>query len=287
MISALSAAVSCASLIGVVFRPHLLFAVLTAVALGATVIAIIFLFRIVGGRARLDRDFQEIRLDLSRLELAGKSVAETMAVIQRFDESHRKGQGEINGLGQDRSVLKREIDDIISRAVPELERTIASDGSIIAEIQKSSGCKTIEELGERLIAKREAESTVTRQITILTGLFEKGSGDNKKDIDLWHARVSELSLYRDKAPDVEFTEQIYQEKQDKKRAAEQRRDDVTSSLLAFRKRFEEVERQANTVLATKDEYINCDTSSDLASIAAKLSAFVRSMRKDGAQLWSQ
>ncbi|MBN2225296.1 MAG: hypothetical protein JW765_11505 [Deltaproteobacteria bacterium] len=274
LVSAVSAAVFCASLISVILRPHPLFTVLSAAALGATVVCITILSRIIVGRSRLERDFQEVRLDLARLELAGKSVPETLAAVQRFNEHYKKRFDEINGLRQDRSVLEREIADIVSRAVPEQERAVEAGRRAVADIQRNSGCKTIEDLAERLASRRDTDSVVARQVAILTGMFEKGTGNIKEDVELWRGKISELSSYREAAPGVEFTEQTYKEKQDEKRAAEQRLGQISSRLADFKKRLEQVERKANAVLATADDYIHCDTSSDLVSIAERLSAFI-------------
>ncbi len=255
LVSACSAAVLCFSLFGAIVRPHPLFIAVSAAALVATVVFVALLSRVVGARARLERDFQELRLDLSRLELAGKSVPETLANIQKFSEHYKKRLDEISRLRQDRSVLEREIGDILSVAVPRQEEAAGSAGRTIADIQRQTGCKTIDELGERLAAKREADATAAQQVTILAGRFEKGTGDIKGDIEGWRRRVSELSSYRDRAPGIKFTEPAYQEKQNEKKAAEQRTAELSSLLTDFRKRLEQVERQANVVLAPGDDYI--------------------------------
>ncbi len=280
LVSALSAAVLCASLIGMIFRPHPLFTVLSAAALGATVAGVVILFRVVGARARIERDFLEVRLDLTRLELAGKSVPETLANIQKFNELYKKRLDEINGLRQDRALLEREIGNIISEAIPRQERTAAAGGQTVADIQRRSGCRTVNELSEGIAAKRRAESVISEQTAILAVRFEKGTGDLKEDIALWQRKVAEFSAYRDKAAGIEFTEPAYQEKQEAKRAAQQRLTDTADRLADFKKKLEHIQRQAEIVLAPKDDVIFCETSVDLASIAARLSAFVREHESD-------
>jgi hypothetical protein len=251
----------------------MLFAGLAAAALMATVLCIVLLARVVGSRARIERDFQEVRLNLARLELSGKTVPETLANLQKFNDLYEKRLDEINSLKQDRTVVEREVGGIASEAIPRQEQKAATCRQTIDDIQRRSGCRTMKELSDMIGAKRRAELAISEETAALAGLFERGTGDPKKDIELWRGRVSELNSYRDKAPGVEFTEQIHRQKQEEKRKAEERRDEIASRLSVFGKRFEEVERQANSVLGSENEYIYCDTSSDLASIAEKLSAF--------------
>jgi DNA repair protein SbcC/Rad50 len=280
LLSALSAAVLCASLVGMIIRPQMLFTGLAAAAFLATTLCVAMLAWIVGGRARIERDFQEVRIDLARLELSGKTIQETLANLQKFNELYEKRLDEINGLRQDRTLLERQIGDIASEAIPRLEQKAATGRTTITDIQRRSGCRTVKELSDKIGARRRAESAISEGTAVLAGWFEQATGDAKKDIRLWRDRISELSSYRDTAPGIEFTEQIYRRKQDQKTAAEQRREELFAHLSAFRKRFEEVERQVNSVLATKDDYIYCDTSLDLASIAGKLSAFVSEHEED-------
>jgi DNA repair protein SbcC/Rad50 len=280
LVSAISAAVLCASLIAMILKPQMMFAGLAAAGFIATVVSIVLLARVVGGRARMERDFQEVRLDLARLELPGKTVPETLAAIQRFNEAYKKRLDEINGLRQERVVLEREVGNIISEAIPRQEQAAAAGGRVIADISRRSGCRTVNELGEKIAARRRAESAVSEQAGILSNRFEKGDGNLKEDIAFWRRKIAEFVPYRDKGVGVEFTERAYQEKQEAKRAAQERLAETSGRLTDFKKRLEHIQRQGEIVLAPKDDVILCETSVDLASIAGRLSVFVSEHEAD-------
>jgi len=280
LLSAISAAVLCASLVGIIIRPQILFTGLAVTSFLVTGVCVALLAWTTAGRARIERDFQEVKIDLARLELTGKTVQETLANLQKFNELYEKRLDEINDLKQDRAVLEREIRSIISEEIPQQEQTASTTGYTIIDIQRRCGCRTVKELGEKIAERRRAESAVSEQIAILSGRFGKGTGNPAEDITPWRQKVAEFSPYRGKAVGVEFTEFAYQEKQEARKAAQQVFAEVSSRLADFKKRLEYIKQQAEIILAPKDDVIFCDTSIDLSSIAEKLSAFVGKHQSD-------
>jgi exonuclease SbcC len=270
---------ACASLFGIVLHPHPLF-IGAALLLGVgAVVCFVLLMILSRQQAWLSGSLERIRLSLARFDLSGGTVAEINRNIQRFDEIYRTQAQELEAIRRKKGIAEGMIAENESK-VPRYELMIRAAEEVIAQIQRASRCETIDELGQKISLKLDTIEIAREQVKVIEGGFEKIGGSLDEQISAWEQQVRSLSPYGEKGRGVDFSERVYKQKQDEKKAAVDGLTEITQRLADFKKGLERVERQANEILQAGDNRIFCETAADLASVKERLASFISEHEAD-------
>ncbi|MEW5785413.1 MAG: hypothetical protein AB1767_10130 [Bacillota bacterium] len=270
--AAVAAAALVISLLGAVLSPSPFFIVTAAAsALAAGGLALSF-WRLHGERSALAVSLQRMRSLLSRYSLPAGSVEEVRAALQSVTEEHAAAQEELNRLQRSEDTLAAaaaELRQKIARLAEESEQLSRA----VDAVKLRSGTGALSEYAAQLKHKDELEQQADRQKTILHNLFE-GEGPTG-GLAHWESALQELESYKELAAAVKYSEKSAASLQEKRQTCLARIAALGEQTKQFAAALKDVEREANRILETGEDYLHCQTATDLREIGAIMRAFLR------------
>jgi len=264
------------SLLGLIFRPSVPFYIAAPLFLVATIAFWIHQFQRVRDKTWLAGAFERIKLTLAKFELSAKSVEKIYALLQHVDEEHRKKSDEIQEITRKKENLEEGIAELRNRTIPDEEKKINDAQRRIDDIRNKARVESRHEYQQGLKLRQQYEKTVDEEKGILRNLLGAQGKTVEDNIVFWHQELKTLESDQQPSKGIPYNEATVTQLKEGKDTAEATLDSLHENMAAFRKRLEEIEREANKILQPETEYLHCTTSIDLAAVRDTLRAFVSS-----------
>lgn len=262
-------------LLGIIIRPSLpLFLILAVVFLILAIVLWMLKLQIVRYKASLARDFESIRLALSRFELGGESIEEILSNIQRFDVGYRRKNEEFQHTERKKENLEGRIRELEDKRIPEIDKKIKEAEGRIDETKTDSKAGSLEEYMEGLLLKQKLEKSRDEYASVLRSHFGESHEKSEQNISDWEKKVGTLEKYREKAKGTKYSENAMSELEKEKQQIEEDLRKANSKIGSFQKKMAEIERKVNEVLRPGEEHLYCKTSVDLEGVRNRLQVFL-------------
>jgi len=262
------------SLLGFILKPSLPFYVAAPVFFLSAVFLLIPQLQQVRDKAWLAGAFEKIKVSLAKFESIAENVDQIYVYLQQFDEAHRARGDEIQEITRRKENLEESIAELRNKAIPNEEKRITDAKEKIDHIQRTAGVDSWQDYSKGLKLKQQGEKSLEREKGILQSRFGMKGDTWEHTIAYWNREVKALEVYRDKAKGIDCDEDVVTQLKEAKDASKARLADLHERMAAFRKRLEEIEREANKILQLETEYLHCKTSVDLNAVRDKLFAFI-------------
>jgi hypothetical protein len=223
----------------------------------------------------LASDFERIKLTLSPFGLSAESIEGILSNIQRFDLEYRTKSEYLQDLRRKKENVEGRIRELMDRKITEVDKEIRGAEDRIDRIKMESKQGSLEEYTKNLIRKQELEKLAGEYESVLKSHFGEISGNLEQDILYWEKGVGGLERYKGMAKDARYSEEAMSKLEKEKQQFEEILKEINGKMGAFQKEMAEVERKANEILLSEEEYLYCKTSVDLEGIKTKLHAFIK------------
>ncbi len=246
--------------------------------------AVLFLLLIISGSlyylsirklSEVSIDFQRLHSAAARYSWDADSLPRILEKIESFEDERRRTIDRLQDRRRHMQNLQDRIDEISQKTIPDVDRRIQSRKQEIDAIRNTSGEDTLQSYREKLQQKTEFNNVMQTQAALLKRDFGKQSENVNGNISYWQREIQELAQYKNKATGI-----VYDERQLRRFENENR--DLTGELEALHKQrsgiqaqMNDVERKANRLLQTGDEYVYCKTLHDLTVIQSMLKEFAQ------------
>jgi exonuclease SbcC len=264
------------SLIGLTLRPSLPFYIAAPVFFLTAVFLLTPHFQQARDKAWLAGAFERIKVALTKFESSAETVDQIYAYLQQFEEAHHARGDEIQEITRRKENLEESITELRNKAIPGEENKINDAQGLIDDIRKKSGAESWQVYQQGLKSRQQYEKSLDEERSILRNLLGVKGETVEENIAFWHQKLKTLETDRQPVKNITYNEAAVNQLKEAKDTAEATLDSFHDSMAAFRKRLEEIEREANKILLSETEYLHCTTSIDLEAVRDKLHAFVGS-----------
>ena len=264
------------SLIGLIFRPSLPFYIAAPLFLIAIIAFWMPQFQRVRDSAWTAGAFEKIKLTLAKFKWSVASMEEIYAHLQQFDEELRKRSDEIQEMTRKKENLEEAITELRNKAIPSEEKKIKDAQGRIDAIRSTSGAESRQAYQQGLTARQQHEKSADAEKGILRNRLGAKGETMKDNIKFWQQELKALEQYRDTAPGIPYDEAAVAQLKQAENTAQASLAALHNSLTGFRKRLEEIEKEANKILQLETDYLPCATSVDLEAVRDKLREFISS-----------
>jgi exonuclease SbcC len=269
----ISAVLLSIAILAVVLSPSPTFYGLLAFFLTSTIVFAILRFLFTQKKAHLAAVFERIRLIVSKLELDAESPEKLYSNIQKFEERYQEKSEELQGKRSNKEKLEDKINELRDKKIPDIENKIEEAEETIQEIKIKSKEESLEKYDEKLELKKELETSIGEQESVLKSHFGERGKRVEENILHWSEEVENLEEYKDKAKGIEYIRTAASTLDEKRRGCEENLREVNEKIESLRNEMKEVEREANDILKL-EEPLYCETSIDLNVIIDKLQSFI-------------
>ena len=245
------------------------------VALGVLllVVSLATTLKYVSNKAQLAKTFDSVKLSAAESNLGGNNIEEILSNIQKFDSEHRLLVTQHDDISLQKQIINNKVNQLRNEDLPTLEKEISRFDRQIEEIIQKSKVTSIDDYTSSLNKKRELEKTVDEQTTKLDLIFETDLEEMEQKIAFWEQEIKKLEGFKDKALSIKYSTEEKGKIEKKLEAVNAELEEITVKLDGFTEDFKEVERRANETLKLED-YIKCETSSELKAVKKVLSDFI-------------
>ena len=262
------------SLVGLIFRPSLPFYIAAPLFFVATFVLLIPQFQHIRDRAWLAGAFERITVALAKFKLSAESAEKIHALIQEFDEEYRTRGDEVQEITRKKENLEQGIAELRNRTIPDEEKKIKDAQGRIDDIRRKSGVESWQAYQQGLKSRQHHEKSVDEERGILRNLLG-AKGETVEDaITFWQQELKALEQYRARSHGIQYDEGVVAQLKEAKDTSEASLVALHDSMTVFRKRLEEIEREANKILQLETDYLHCTTSVDLEAVRGKLHEFI-------------
>jgi uncharacterized protein YhaN len=264
------------SLIGFILRPSLLFYIAAPLFLMATIALWVPQLQQARARAWSAGAFERIKLALAKFKWSMQSAEDIYARIQQFDEELHKRSDEIQEITRKKENLEESITELRNKIIPTVEKKIKDAHGRIDDIRGRSGAESRQAFQQGLIARQQHERSAGEERGILLNLLGTQGETLQDNMTFWQRALKALEQYRDAAPGITYDEAAVTRLKQAAATAEASLAALHERMAGFRKRLEEVEREANKTLQLEADYLPCATTIDLEAVRDKLREFIDS-----------
>jgi exonuclease SbcC len=264
------------SLIGLILRPSLPFYIAVPLFFMATIVFWIPQFQQVRERAWQAGAFERIKLALAKFKWSTQSAEDIYARIQHFDEELRKRSDEIQEMTRRKENLEEGITELRNKAIPMEEKKIEDAQGRIDAIRGASGAESRQAFQQGLAARKQHEKAADEEKGILRSLLGAQGEALQDNMTFWQRALKALEPYRASEQGIPYDEAAVTKLKEAAATAEASLATLHERMAGFRKRLEEVEREANKTLQPEADYLPCATSVDLEAVRDKLREFISS-----------
>jgi len=259
--------------LGIILNTSLPFYILAVFFLILMVISGVFKFQLIKDDAWLAKEFERIKLILSKYGLDAKDIGEILLNIQKFDEEYNKKNSELQDIKRKKENLEDKINELQNTAIANLDKKIKDAGDKIDEIKLKSGEESLEKYTEKIKSKQELERLKEEQKSILKSHFGGDSEILEKSISQWEKDIGILEEYKEKSKEIKYSEAAVSKMEEKKQEFEKRMKDINNKMESLQKEMEDVQGKVNKILGAEEEYLYCKTSIDLEAVKDILQRF--------------
>jgi exonuclease SbcC len=264
------------SLLGLIFRPSLPFYIAAPLFLMATIAFWAPQLQQARARAWSAGTFARIKLALAKFKWSMQSAEDIYARIQQFDEELRKRSDEIQEITRRKENLEESITELRNKIIPTVEKKIKDAQGRIDDIRGRSGAESRQAFQQGLIARQQHEKSAGEERGILRSLLGAQGETLQDNMAFWQRSLKALEQYRDAASGTTYDETAVTRLKQAAATAEANLAALHDKMAGFRKRLEEVEREANKILQLEGDYLPCATTIDLEAVRDKLREFIDS-----------
>jgi exonuclease SbcC len=264
------------SLIGLIIRPSLPFYIATPVFFIAVIAFWTPQLRQVRERAWQAGALTRIKLALAKFKWKADAAEDIYARLQEFDEELRKRWDEIQELTRRKENLAEAIGELHSKTIPSVQEKIKAVQALIEEIRVRSGTESRQAHQHGLTARQWQETSARDDVSILRGLLGAHDETILDNMTFWQQALKALEQYRDAAQGITYDEATVTLMKKSRAAAEANLATLLTRMAGFRKRLDEVEKEAHKILQSETDYLPCATMTDLEAIRARLGEFIDS-----------
>jgi DNA repair exonuclease SbcCD ATPase subunit len=264
------------SLIGFIMQPSLLFYIAAPLFFIVTIAFWMPQLQQVRERAWLAGALARIKLTLARFKWKADAAEDIYARLQQFDEELRRRSDEIQEQTRRKENLVEAITELRSKAIPGEEEKIKAAQARIDDIRVRSGVESRQAYQQGLGARQQQERTVSENASILRNRLGAQGETIQDNTAFWQQALKALDRYRDAAPGISYDEAAVTLMKKSKASAEAGLAGLLDRMAGFRKRLEEVEREANKIMQSEADYLPCATMIDLEAVRDKLREFINS-----------
>jgi len=264
------------SLIGLILRPSLPFYIAAPLFLIATIALWTPQLQQARARAWSAEAFARIKLALAKFKWSTQSIEDIHARIQQFDEELRKRSDEIQEITRRKENLEESITELRNKGIPTEEKKIKEAQGRIDDIRGRSGAETRQAFQQGLIARQQYERSAGEERGILLNLLGAQGETLHDNVGFWQQALKALEQYRDAAQGIPYEEAAVAKLKETAATAEASLTALHDRMAGFRKRLEEIEREANKTLQLEADYLPCTTTIDLEAVRDKLREFIGS-----------
>jgi DNA repair exonuclease SbcCD ATPase subunit len=263
------------SLIGLIFRPSLPFYIAAPLFFIATIAFWAPQLRQVRERAWLAGSFERIKLTLTKFKWRADSAEDIYARLQQFEEEVRKRSDEIQEMTRRKENLVESITELRSKTIPDAEEKMKIAQARVDDIRGRSGAESRQAYQRGLIARQQQERTASEEAGILRNHLGAHGETLQDNMAFWQRELKALEQYHASAPGITYDEAAVTLMKESRAAAEAGLAALHDKMAGFRKRLEEIEREANKIMQSKADYLPCATTIDLEAVREKLREFIR------------
>jgi exonuclease SbcC len=263
------------ALLGLILRPSLPFYIAAPLFFVATIMFWTPQFQRVRDRAWLAGAFERIKVSLAKFASNAETAEEIYTYIQQFEEEYRTRADEIQEITRKKQNLEENIAELRNREIPNEEKRINDAREKIDRIQRRSGAESWQDYWQELKTRQQHEKSVGEERGILRNLLGTKGEALKDKTAFWQQALKVLEAYRDRAQGFEYDEGAVTQLKASKGASEASLVALHDRMTGFRKRLEEIEREANKILQLETDYLHCETLVDLDAVRDKLNEFIR------------
>jgi len=264
------------SLLGLIFRPSLPFYIAAPLFFVATIALWAPQLQQARARAWSAGTFERIKLALAKFKWSMQSAEDIYARIQQFDEELRKRSDEIQEITRRKENLEESITELRNKIIPTVEKKIKDAQGRIDDIRGRPGAESRPAFQQGLIVRQQHEKSAGEERGILLNLLGAQGETAKDNITFWQRELKALEQYQDQAQGIPYDETAVTRFKQAAATAEASLAALHDKMAGFRKRLEEVEREANKTLQLEANYLPCATTIDLEAVRDKLREFIDS-----------
>jgi exonuclease SbcC len=156
-----------------------------------------------------------------------------------------------------------------------VEQKIKNAQGQIDDIRRKSRVESRQAYQQGLKSRQHHERSAGEERGILRNLLGTKGETVKDAIEFWQRGLKALEQYQDSSPGIKYDESAITRLKNVRNASETRLSAAHERMLVFRKRLEEIEREANKILQLETDYLHCKTSVDVGAVREKLHQFIR------------
>ena len=270
----LSAFLAGISLLGIIYKPSILFYILSALFLVLFAIAGIFKLQLVRNKSLLKGLLERNKLALYKLGMSAGSIEEIFFNIRKFDQEYDSKFDELQETKRKEKNLEEKIEELQNKKITEIQNKVRKLEEQIEVIKRKSSQDLLDEYSKKLRLKQQLERLIGEQ----RGILRSHSGEKGKNLEenvfYWDAEIANLAEYKHKAINIKYNESVKSELEEEKQKLKETLLKISESLKFIQKEMEEVERKANEILQLEGEYIYCETSVDMNAVKNKIQEFI-------------
>jgi len=260
------------SLLGVILNAPLPFYILVVFFL-IFMISGVFKFQLTKDDAWLAKEFERIKLNLSKYGLDAEDIGNILLKIQEFDEKYYKKNSELQDIKRKKENLEGKIKELRYKKIPDINKKIEDTEDKIDEIKTKSGETSLGRYTEKINAKQKLERLIERQKSVLKSHFGGNNEKLEENISRWDEEIGNFAEYKDKAKEIKYSETAVTELEEKKQGFEKKLEEINDNMESLQKEMEEVQRKVNKILRAEEE-LYCKTSVDLKAVKDRLQKFI-------------
>lgn len=262
------------SLLGIILKTSLLFYVLAILFSILTIISGVFKFQLTKDEAWLAKEFERIKLSLSKYGLDAKDIGNILLNIQKFDEEYYKKNSELQDIKRKKENLEGKIIELRNKTIPDIDKKIEDTEDKIDEIKIKSGEASLGKYTEKIKSKQKFERLMDEQKSVLKSHFGGNSEELEKSISQWEEDIGILAEYEEKSKEIKYSEAAVTELREKKRGFEEKLEEINYNMESLQREMEDVQRKVNKILGAEEEDLYCKTSVDLKAVKDRLQRFI-------------
>ncbi|MFW9829669.1 MAG: ATP-binding protein, partial [Candidatus Thorarchaeota archaeon] len=245
----------------------ILFALLTVGTL------IVFIYPYITKKSHCAGVIERINLNLKKVSLKCEDYEDISNQIFNFEKNYEITKDELSRLVIQKEKLEDEINNNLNNNIPEIETKIKVNENLINSLKLNSKVETIKDYEENLALKKKYETNMDHQKGKLNVFGIKGS-TVEENIAFWDNEIKKLEKYKDEAIDLNYSEEVVMKLKDVQIKLENQLNQDQSKYGELKENLLEIERNANSILQSTDNYIYCRATSDLNNVKESLGNFI-------------
>jgi DNA repair protein SbcC/Rad50 len=219
-------------------------------------------------------EFNRLITAAARFGFDADSLPRIAEKVQTFEDERQRERERLEDGKRERDALQRRVDDLTKQVLPDIDKTIGSLREEIDALRRTSGEESLDSYRQLLRQKNEQKKNVDIQRSLLGRDFPGGADGN--EIGFWRNEIDAIHVYSGRAAGVAYDENEYSRLTREDASLRGRLKAIAGERDRIAVGMKDVERKANEILQTGDEYSYCNTLGDLVRLEGMLRSFIDS-----------